>query len=221
MSRSSSLSVVLLLAIGGALMSVVSLGDSATLQVDLAAMKAGIAPADFAFSRTGSGDIGEWRVIDEPTASSRRVITQISTDTTDYSFPLAIYQRISAKDVDVKIRFKPVSGKVDQAGGIVIRLTTPDDYYIARANALEDNVRFYRVVKGKREQLKGANIKVATNEWHTLELRAEGDQFTVSFDGKQLYTAEDDTFAGAGRVGLWTKADSVTYFDAIAITPLD
>jgi len=202
-------------------MSVVSLGDSATLQVDLAAMKAGIAPADFAFSRTGSGDIGEWRVIDEPTASSRRVITQISTDTTDYRFPLAIYQRISAKDVDVKIRFKPVSGKVDQAGGIVIRLTTPDDYYIARANALEDNVRFYRVVKGKREQLKGANIKVATNEWHTLELRAEGDQFTVSFDGKQLYTAEDDTFAGAGRVGLWTKADSVTYFDAIAITPLD
>src|SRR6516162_1053149 len=221
MSRSSSLSVVLLLAIGGALMSVVSLGDSATLQVDLAAMKAAIAPADFAFSRTGSGDIGEWRVIDEPTASTRRVIAQISTDTTDYRFPLAVFQRVSAKNVDVKVRFKPVGGKVDQAGGIVVRLTTPDDYYIARANALEDNVRFYRVVKGKREQLKGANIKVATNEWHTLELRAEGDQFTVSFDGKQLYTAEDDTFAGAGRVGLWTKADSVTYFDAIAITPLD
>jgi hypothetical protein len=92
---------------------------------------------------------------------------------------------------------------------------------VARANALEDNVRFYRVVKGKREQLKGANIKVATNEWHPLELRAEDDRFTVSFDGKQLYTARDDAFAGAGRVGLWTKADSVTYFDAVAITPLE
>src|SRR6516165_3414807 len=125
----------------------------------------------------------------------------------------AVYQRVSAKNIDVKIRFKPVAGKVDQAGGIIVRLITPDDHYVARANALEDNVRFYRVVKGKREQLKGANIKVATNEWHTLELRAEDDRFTVSFDGKQLYTARDDTFSGAGRVGLWTKADSVTYFE--------
>jgi len=134
---------------------------------------------------------------------------------------VTVYQRVSAKNVDVKMRFKPVDGKVDQAGGIVVRLTTPDDYYVVRANALEDNVRFYRVIKGRREPLKGANIKVTTNEWHTLELRAEGDRFTVSFDGKQLYTAQDNTFAGAGRVGLWTKADSVTYFDTIAITPLE
>jgi hypothetical protein len=110
---------------------------------------------------------------------------------------------------------------VDRAGGIVVRLISPDDYYVVRANALEDNVRFYRVVKGKREELTSANAKVASNEWHTLELRAEGDRFTVSFDGKQLFTAQDNTFTGAGRVGLWTKADSVTYFDAIAIAPLD
>jgi hypothetical protein len=77
------------------------------------------------------------------------------------------------------------------------------------------------VINGRREQLKGVNIEVTTNEWHTLELRAEGDRFTVSFEGKQLYTAQDNTFAGAGRVGLWTKADSVTYFDTIAITPLE
>jgi hypothetical protein len=195
--------------------------QSATTQIDISGMKAGIAPEDFVFSRTGNGDVGEWRVVDDPTASNRRVIAQTSIDTTDYRFPLAVYQRISAKNVDVKIRFKAVGGKVDQAGGIVVRLTTPDDYYVVRANALEDNVRFYRVVKGKREQLKGANIKVATNEWHTLELRAEDDRFTVSFDGKQLYAAQDNTFAGAGRVGLWTKADSVTYFDTIAITPLE
>jgi hypothetical protein len=171
MHRPWSLSVVLLLAIGGAVMSTVSPAHSAMMQIDLSGVKAGIAPEDFAFSRTGSGDVGEWRVIDDPTVSSRRVIAQISTDTTDYRFPLAVYQRISAKNVDVKMRFKAVGGKVDQAGGIVVRLTTPDDYYVVRANALEDNVRFYRVVKGKREQLKGANIKVATNEWHTLELR--------------------------------------------------
>ena len=106
-------------------------------------------------------------------------------------------------------------------GRDVARLTTPDDYYVVRANALEDNVRFYRVVKGRREQIKGANTKVASNEWHTLELRAENDRFTVSFDGKQLFTAQDNTFGGAGRVGLWTKADSVTYFDTIATTPME
>jgi hypothetical protein len=89
------------------------------------------------------------------------------------------------------------------------------------ANALEDNVRCYRVVNGKREQLKGADVKVTTNEWHPLKLRAEGDRFTVSFDGKQLWTAQDNTFVGGGRVGLWIKADSATYFDTIAITPLD
>jgi hypothetical protein len=194
---------------------------SATTQIDISAMKSGLAPEDFAFSRTGSGAAGDWRVLDDPTASNRRVIAQTSTDATDYRFPLAVYQRVAARNVDVKVRFKPVTGKVDQAGGIVVRLTTPDDYYLVRANALEDNIRFYRVVKGKRVQIKGADTKVAANEWHTLELRAEGDRFTVYFDGRQLYTAQDNALTGAGKVGLWTKADSVTYFDTIEITPLD
>jgi len=194
---------------------------SATTQIDLSAMKPGLAPDDFAFSRTGRGAVGEWRVVDDPTASNRRVIAQTSADPTDYRFPLAVYQRVSVTNVDVQVRFKPVAGKVDQAGGIVVRLATPDDYYVVRANALEDNVRFYRVVKGKREELKGANTKVASNQWHTLALRAEGDRFTISFDGKQLFTVQDKTFTGAGRVGLWTKADGVTYFDTIAITSLD
>ena len=101
-----------------------------------------------------------------------------------------------------------------------MRLSTPDDYYVARANALEDNVRFYRVVKGKREQLASANAKVEPNQWHTLALTAEGDRFTVSFDGKALLSAEDETFADSGKVALWTKADSVTYFDTISIMPL-
>jgi hypothetical protein len=98
-------------------------------------------------------------------------------------------------------------------------LQTPDDYYVVRANALEDNVRFYRVVKGKREQLAGANTKVATKIWHTLTLKAEGDRFTVSYDGNELYMARDATFADAGKVALWTKADSVTYFDSLTIRP--
>ena len=94
-------------------------------------------------------------------------------------------------------------------------------YYLVRANALEDNVRFYGIVKGKREQLASADVKVAPNVWHTLALKAEADRFSISYDGKMLFTVEDNTFAGPGKVALWTKADSVTHFDTIAITPLD
>ena len=159
-------------------------------------------------------------VVADPTAAEGRALAQVSTDRTSYRFPLAIYEPYNGKNVEVSVRFKPVAGTVDQAGGIAVRLQTPDDYYVVRANALEDNVRFYRMVKGKREQLAGTNVKVSTNSWHTLALRAEGDLFTVSYDGKELFAARDATFAGAGKVALWTKADSVTYFDTIAITPL-
>ena len=190
-------------------------------QIDIAAMPPGHPPPDFTLWRTGSGAPPEWRVVADPSAAAQQAIAQTSTDKTDYRFPLAVYQWISAKDVDVVVRFKSVAGTVDQAGGIAIRLTSPDDYYVVRANALEDNVRFYRVVKGRRQDIKGADTKVAGNQWHTLGLRAEGERFTVSFDGKTLFTAEDKTFANAGKVALWTKADSVTHFDTIAITPLD
>lgn len=174
-------------------------------------------PAEFNFARTGQGDPAEWTVVSDASADGGRAIEQSSTDRTDYRFPLAIYTPIAVKNGEVSLRFKPMAGKVDQAGGIVMRLTDADNYYVVRANANEDNVRFYRVVKGRREQLEGANVKVAPNEWHTLGLKAEGDRFTVTYNGKQLYTATDSTFAAAGKIGLWTKADSVTRFDRIEI----
>jgi len=118
------------------------------------------------------------------------------------------------------VRFKPVAGTVDQAGGIAVRLTTPDDYYVVRANALEDNVRFYRVVKGRRAEIKGSNTKVAGNQWHTLGLRAEGEHFTVTFDGKTLFTTRTRPFQRR-QGGAVDQGDSVTHFDAISITPLD
>jgi hypothetical protein len=192
---------------------------SATI-INVAAMNPGEPPPDFEFAHTGQGKLGQWVVVEEPSAQGGRAIAQTSGDPTDYRFPLAIFTPVSAKDVEVSVRFKPVSGKVDQAGGIAVRLASPDNYYVVRANALEDNVRFYRVVAGKREQLAGAAAKVASNQWHTLGLKAEGARFTVSFDGKQLFTAQDQTFSDAGRVALWTKADSITHFDSIGITPL-
>jgi hypothetical protein len=192
---------------------------NAPMTIDIGALAPNLAP-EFTIWRTGQGAPAQWAIVADPTAAGGRAIAQTSTDKTDYRFPLAIYKPYSGKNVEVSIRFKPVSGSVDQAGGIALRLQTPDDYYVVRANALEDNVRFYRVVKGKREQLAGTNTKVSTNTWHTLALKAEGDRFTVSYDGKELYTASDTTFGEAGKVALWTKADSVTYFDNLTIQPL-
>lgn len=183
-------------------------------------MTVGAAPADFAFARTGQGAIGQWLVVEDASAASKRALEQSSTDRTDYRFPLAIYQPVSAKNVEVSLRFNPVAGRVDQAGGIAVRLSSPDDYYLVRANALEDNVRFYRIVKGRRQQLATANVKVASGVWHTLGIKAENDRFTVSFDGKQLHSTTDKTFSAAGRIALWTKSDSVTRFDQINIQVL-
>ena len=183
-------------------------------------MTLGSPPEEFTFARTGRGSEGVWTVVADPTASAGRAIEQTSTDRTDYRFPLAIHERLSAANLNVELGFKAVAGKLDQAGGIVVRLQDADNYYVARANALEDNVRFYRVVHGRREQLDGADLKVAPNQWHTIGLRAEGDRFTISYDGKMLFSVTDKTFAEAGGVALWTKADSVTRFDQVTITTL-
>jgi hypothetical protein len=173
---------------------------------------------EFEFARTGGGKPGEWSIV---RSEAIQVLAQTSSDSTDNRFPLAIYRPFSGRDVDVSIRFLPVAGKVDQAGGIVIRLMSANDYYVVRANALEDNVRFYRVVGGRREMLGGASTKVSSQAWHALGIVARGDRFTISFDGHELFTANDRTFASAGRIGLWTKSDSITWFENIEVKPLD
>lgn len=188
--------------------------------IDVDRMKLGSPPTGFTFVRTGQGPDGEWTVVADPTAPSGRAIEQTSTDRTSYRFPLAIHDSLTAANLDIELRFKAVAGKIDQAGGIALRIEDADNYYVARANALEDNVRFYRVVNGKREQLNGVNLKVTKNEWHSLGVRADGERFAISYDGVTVFSLIDNTFKEAGGVGLWTKADSVTRFDQIKITPL-
>jgi hypothetical protein len=211
----------LALIIGGVLVTAATQAQQRATQVDIARMPPGAAPPGFSFGHTGQGPPGDWRVVSDPSAATQKAIAQTSQDRTDYRFPLAIYDAVAAKNIEVTVRFKPVGGTVDEAGGIAVRLASPDDYYVVRANALEDNIRFYRVVKGRRQQIQGADLKVVANQWHALGLRAEGDRFMVSFDGTPLFTAEDGTFTGPGKVALWTKADSVTHFDTISIAPLD
>jgi hypothetical protein len=194
--------------------------QSASVVIAIATMDEGMPPPEFDFARTGQGKTGQWRVVADTTAGGSRAIEQSDTDRTDYRFPLAIHRTFSAKNVEATVRFKAVAGTVDQAGGIAVRLLDPDNYYVVRANAMEDNVRFYRVVKGKRQELAGANLRVTANEWHTLGLKAAGDAFSVTFDGKPLFSATDKTFAGVGKFALWTKADSITRFDQIGLKAL-
>jgi hypothetical protein len=180
----------------------------------------GATPSSFEFALTGRGTAGRWEVIADEAAAGGKALAQLSGDATDDRYPLAIYRPITSKNVTVSVRFKPIAGKVDRAGGIAVRLADAGHYYLTRANALEDNVRFYRVVKGVRRELASADVKVASGMWHTLSLRAEGDRFSVTFDGKDILSVRDATFTGPGRIALWTKADSVTAFDAITIEQL-
>jgi hypothetical protein len=177
-------------------------------------------PKGFEFGRTGEGRPGIWTVIvQEDAPSGKRVLAQTDADATDYRFPVA-FTGPAMKDLRLSVRCKPVSGSVDQGCGLVFRLKDADNYYVARANALEDNVRLYRVVKGSRRQFGGWNGKVATAVWHELSIEAKGDHIAVSFDGKKVIDERDSTFADAGKFGVWTKADSVIYFDDLTATPL-
>jgi len=170
-------------------------------------------PAGFETARTGQGAPAAWSVLEDTSVPSGKVLAQISTDQTDNRFPLAIYQSIIARDVEVSVRFKAVSGRIDRAGGIAVRLSDADNYYVARANALENNVTIYHTISGRRTEKKRANMKVPTNQWHTLRVEFQGSHFTVSLNGQKALDWDDETFKDAGKVGVWTKADSVTLFD--------
>ena len=180
----------------------------------------GVVPKDFEPMQTGSGEPGRWEVVEDDKASGGRAVAQVSPTPTENRFPLLIHMPTVPADVEVRTKIRPVSGKVDQAGGIAVRLLDPNNYYIVRSNALEGNVRFYKVVGGKRQQLAGANIPVASDQWHDLKLRAQGDRFTVWFNDKEIFSANDLAFHAPGKVGFWTKADSVTGFDSLDIKPL-
>lgn len=169
----------------------------------------GALPAGWTSAQTGEGK-PVWAVVADASAPSQPHALKQS-GTADY--PLALKGGVALKDGFVEVKFKPVSGEDDQAGGVVWRVKDAKNYYIARANASEGNVRIYHFLNGKRTQFKGANLPVAAGQWHTLRVEFAGSQFKVSFNGKLLFEAEDATHRDAGQVGLWTKADSVTLFD--------
>jgi hypothetical protein len=182
---------------------------------------AGATPSGFEVALTGGGPPPRWAVLEDPSSpAGPKVLAETSRDRTNDRYPLAVLEGFTARDAAVSVRFRPVDGRVDQAAGLVLRYRDARNYYIARANALEDNVRLYRVVDGRRVQFAGADVRVPRDRWQTLGLRVEGDRFAVALDGRELFTATDRTFADTGRIGLWTKADSLTHFDAFEAHPV-
>jgi Domain of Unknown Function (DUF1080) len=179
----------------------------------------GGSPAGWTAAKTGSGD-PRWTVEEDPTAPSKSKVVKQSGRAT---YPLLLKNGTSVKDGFVAIRFKAIAGAQDRAAGIVWRAKDADNYYVVRANALEDNVVLYKTVAGVRSPLNivgrkggyGVKASVPANEWLSLRVEFEGSRFRVRFNGQQLFEVEDATFRDAGRIGLWTKADSVTLFDKV------
>ncbi len=178
-------------------------------------------PSGFSFSRTGEGRLGKWLVTAAQDApSGANVLAQVDEDATDFRFPLAVADEPLLRNFRLSVKCKPVSGAVDQACGVVFRYQDVNNYYVTRANALEENVRLYHVVEGRRGQFAGWNGTVKTGVWQELKVEVRDNHLLVFWDGKKVIDAHDETFAQAGKVGVWTKSDSITYFDALTVEPL-
>jgi len=171
--------------------------------------KAGVPPPGWTAAQTGSGT-AKWTIEKDDSAPSKPNVLKQSGQAT---FPVCFKNGTNIKDGFVEVKFKPIAGKEDEAGGVIWRLQDVNNYYIARANALENNVTIYHTIKGKRTEKKRTKMEVSSGAWHTLRVDFRGNHFTVTFDGKKALEWDDDAFKNAGKVGVWTKADSVTEFD--------
>ena len=181
---------------------------------------AGAPPESCRPALTGEGGPVAWQVL---LVHNRASLAEVSRVAADNRFPLCVVDTVKARDVELGVSFTPVAGKIDRAAGLIFRVRDPNNYYVVRANALEDNVVLYKTVEGVRSALDiigrkggyGVSISVPANEWLSFRVEFKGSRFRVLYNGQQLFEVEDSTFPDAGKVGLWTKADSVTLFDQV------
>lgn len=167
----------------------------------------GAAPSGWSCGVTGRGT-PRWSVENHPSHPGGRVLLQSGAGT----FPWCIRTGTAITDGFVEARFVPISGREDQAGGVVWRWKDGDNYYVARANALENNISLYYTERGSRKTLKYVDAPVARGVPHTLRVEFTGNRIAVSLDGRRYIDWSDEHIAGPGAVGVWTKADSVTAF---------
>jgi hypothetical protein len=212
--------------LSGLLLTVSLIAGSDVLCFDNA--KLGTLPPGWTVAMTHAGGAPRWEVVrDDSAPTPPQVLAQVSTDATAGRFPLAIWGGATLRNGEVKVAFKTVAGKVDQAAGLVWRYRDQNNYYIARANALERNVVLYKVENGTRLSIApkglpsrsyGVKHEVPRDRWNTLRVVFQDQTFIVFLNNEHLLEAEDATLTGSGKTGLWTKADSVTYFDDFTVS---
>jgi hypothetical protein len=197
------------------------LGASTGTVINFDTAPLGKVPPGWTVAMTNRGGAPKWEIRKDQSAPTQPyVLAQVSNDPTGNRSPLAILDRMSLRDGDVSVRIKPVAGHEDQGGGLVWRYRDENNYYVARANALEKNVAVYRVENGRRSLvLAVAKHDIPMNAWSILKVSARGNRFQVYVDHRRILQGQDNTFSGAGGVGLWTAADSVTYFDDFRVYP--
>jgi hypothetical protein len=181
----------------------------------------GKTPPEWTITMTNHGLEPHWEVIRDQTARTQPyVFAQTAADPVGDRFPLAILNGMVMRDGDVSVRLKPVSGHDVRAGGVVWRFIDRNNYYLARANALDKNVQVFKVQNGRRVPLlAGVRHEIPTNAWSILKVSVRGNRYQVYMDHRRILQGWDNTFAKAGGVGLWTVADSITYFDDFRVTP--
>lgn len=205
--------------------------------------EAGSVPAGFVVGTLYDGrQAGDWRVLESTTLppflaeltprernrvtkllrsivppSAPQVLAQLKHKGFEHDYQVLLAQGTKAADLDLEVRFLPVTGKADMGGGLIWRAEDDRNYYLTRANPLEQNIRLYRIVEGVREKLANADRIISVDRWHRLRVIAEGDRFQVFYDDDPILTVRDSTFTRGGMIGLWTKADAVTYFDDLRL----
>lgn len=163
---------------------------------------------------TGDGKPCHWEVKED---AGNKVLAQLSNETNHYRFNLAVNKTLIYKDVDISVKFKGIEGGEDQGGGPMWRYIDENNYYIARANPLENNFRVYKVVNGDRHKLESSKMEINTNQWYQIRVVMKGNKIQCYFENKLVMEVTDNTFIDAGKIGLWTKSDAVTYFDEFKV----
>ena len=192
------------------------------LKFDFETSRVSELPSGWQEAKTGEGEGSVWRVVShEADGKSGRCLAQTSSAGANNFFNLCVRPEVQFADVEVRVRLLAKTGEHDRGGGVVWRYRDANNYYITRWNPLEDNFRVYHVVNGKRTQLANADVKLAADQWHTVRAVHRGNHIQCYLDDQPLLDVHDETLKEAGAVGLWSKADAVTWFDDFSIqTPV-
>lgn len=196
-------------------------GDQALQRWDFEGATVGKLPEGWVAAKTGKGEGSIWKIAEDKTSPrGAKVLAQTATSPSGL-YNLCIFDGARFADLDLSVAFKAVAGKGDQGGGLIWRCLNENNYYVARANPLEDNFRVYKVVQGKRSQLGTIDVEVATAKWHTLRIVHKGERIQCYLNGKLHLDVKDASLKEAGKIGLWTKADAQTYFDDLVVRKVE